>query len=197
MTDINDPDERRPRLKGSPVASSFETERLLLRQPSEADAVAIAEMDADPEVMRYIGDGTPVPFDPEAARGRITRARRQWAERGYGNLSVIVKETGQYAGWVMLAEPLFLPEVLPAVEIGWRFRREHWGRGYATEAAKVLLDYGLTGCGLDRILSIRFAGNIRSKRIMDKLGFRHEFDTVVPGTGERVAVHAITRGSGR
>lgn len=118
------------------------------------------------------------------------------ASRGYGTLSVIVKETGEYAGWVMLAEPLFLPEVLPAVEIGWRFRREHWAHGYATEAAKALLDYGLTGCGLDRILSIRLVGNTRSKRIMDKLGFRHEFDTVVPETGKCVAVHAVTRGPG-
>lgn len=103
---------------------------------------------------------------------------------------MIVKETGEYAGWVMLAEPLFLPEVLPAVEIGWRLRREHWGQGYATEAARALLDYGLTEAGLDCVLSIRHIPNIASRRVMEKLGLRHEFDTVVPGTGVPVAVHA-------
>lgn len=147
--------------------TSLTTERLILRLPAEEDAAAIAGMDADPEVMRYIGDGTPEPFDLERARARVERGIRQWSERGYGNLSVIVKETGEYAGWVMLAEPVFLPEVMPVVEIGWRLRREHWGRGYATEAARPLLDYGLTSAGLKRVVSIRHRPNLASKRVMD------------------------------
>lgn len=170
----------------------LETGRLLLRQPAEADVTALAEMNADPEVMRYIGDGTPWPLDPERVRTGIARANEAWAELGYGMLSVIVKETGEYAGWVTLAEPKFLPDILPAVEIGWRLRREHWGHGYATEAARPLLDYGLTEGGLDRVVSIRHVDNIQSKRVMEKLGLRHEFDTVVPATQLPVAVHAIT-----
>ena len=58
----------------------------------------------------------------------MTRRREQWDEQGFGMCSVIVRETGEYAGWVALAVPAFLPEILPAVEIGWRLRREHWGR---------------------------------------------------------------------
>lgn len=170
--------------------TSFETDRLVLRLPSEGDATAIAGMDADPEVMRFIGDGTPEPYDPEIARRRIARANHFWERDGYGNMSVIVKETGEYAGWVQMSEPGFLPEVLPAVEIGWRLRREHWGRGYATEAARPLLEHGLTTVGLKRIVSIRHLGNAQSARVMEKLGLRHEFDTVVPGTGIAVAVHA-------
>lgn len=177
--------------------TSFTTERLLLRLPSEDDAIAIAEMDADPEVMRYIGDGTPERYDPELARARVARANRHWEEHGYGNMSVVVKETGEYAGWVQLSVPTFLPEVLPAVEIGWRLRREHWGRGYATEAAGPLLDHGLTTVGLKRIVSIRHVPNIASKRVMEKLGLRHEFDTVVPETGIAVAVHATGPGPAR
>jgi RimJ/RimL family protein N-acetyltransferase len=87
----------------------------------------------------------------------------------------------------------FLPEILPAVEIGWRLRREHWGHGYATEAAEELLRFGLTEAGLDRVVSIRQVDNARSERVMDKLGLRFELQTTVPATGQPVAVHAITR----
>lgn len=150
-------------------------------------------MDADPEVMRYIGDGAPRPPDQDLAVRSVARWRSQWDTHGYGMCSVLVRETGEYAGWVTLAEPAFLPEVLPAVEIGWRLRREHWGRGYATEAARELLRFGFTGAGLDRLLSIRHVDNLRSKRVMDKLGLRFAFQATVPATGQPVAVHAITR----
>jgi RimJ/RimL family protein N-acetyltransferase len=149
-------------------------------------------MDADPEVMRYIGNGAVRPPDPELAAQSVARWRKQWDEQGYGMCSVIVRETGEYAGWVTLAVPAFLPEILPAVEIGWRMPREHWGRGYATEAARELLRFGLTDAGLDRIVSIRDVGNQRSERVMDKLGLRYELQTTVPATGQPVAVHAIT-----
>ena len=150
-------------------------------------------MDADPEVMKYIGSGAVIPPDRDRTVEAVTRWREQWDEQGFGMCSVIVRETGAYAGWVTLAVPSFLPEILPAVEIGWRLRREHWGQGYATEAAAELLRFGLVGAGLDRVVSIRHIGNARSERVMDKLGLRFEFQTTVPATGQPVAVHAITR----
>jgi RimJ/RimL family protein N-acetyltransferase len=173
---------------------SFSTARLLLRPPEESDVSALMEMDADPEVMRYIGDGSVIPPDRERALRAVTRWQNLWDEQGFGMCSVVVRETSEYAGWVMLATPAFLPEILPAVEIGWRLRRDHWGRGYATEAAAELLRFGLTEAGLDRVVSIRDIGNVQSKRVMDKLGLRFEFQTTVPATGQLVAVHAIARG---
>lgn len=92
-----------------------------------------------------------------------------------------------------LAVPNFLPEVLPSVEIGWRLRRAHWGRGYATEAARPVLHYGFTEAGLDRIVSIPWAENLASIRVMEKLGLRFSHETVVPANGVRVAVHALDR----
>ena len=88
--------------------------------------------------------------------------------------------------------PAFLPEILPAVEIGWRLGRECWGHGYATEAAAELLRFAFTRAGLDRVVSIRHIGNAQSERVMDKLGLRFEFQTTVPATGQPVAVHAIS-----
>jgi RimJ/RimL family protein N-acetyltransferase len=171
----------------------FGTARLVLRRPEAPDVEPLIAMDADPEVMRYIGTGAIIPPDRDRALQAVSRWREQWDEQGFGMCSVIVRETGEYAGWVTLAVPAFLPEILPAVEIGWRLRREHWGQGYATEAAAELLRFGLTGAGLDRVVSIRHIGNARSERVMDKLGLRFEFQTTVPATGQPVAVHAITR----
>jgi len=170
-----------------------ETARLVLRRPRESDIEPLMAMDADPEVMRYIGSGAVVPPDRDRALRALARWRQLWDEQGFGMCSVIVRESGEYAGWVTLAVPAFLPEILPAVEIGWRLRREHWGRGYATEAAAELLRFGLGDAGLDRVVSIRHVDNARSERVMNKLGLRFEFQATVPATGQPVAVHAITR----
>jgi RimJ/RimL family protein N-acetyltransferase len=170
----------------------YSTARLVLRRPEDSDVEPLMAMDAHPEVMRYIRNGAIVSPDRDRARQAVARWREQWDEQGFGMCSVIVRETGEYAGWVTLAVPGFLPEILPAVEIGWRLRREHWGQGYATEAAAELLRFALTGAGLDRIVSIRHIDNARSERVMDKLGLRFEFQTTVPATGQPVAVHAIT-----
>ena len=172
---------------------TLETTRLLLRMPTAADIDPLDEMDSDPEVMRYIGDGSVHPRTKAETAALIETATRRWDERGYGWLSVTSRESGEFLGWVILAVPEFLPQVLPAVEIGWRFLRRHWGRGYATEAARPLLDYGFTVCGLDRVVSVRHLGNAASLRVMDKLGLRFDHETVVPRTGLPVAVHAITR----
>jgi RimJ/RimL family protein N-acetyltransferase len=174
--------------------TEFSTARLILRPPEPADAQPLMIMDADPEVMRYIGTGAIIPPDGDWALQAIGRWRQQWDERGFGMCSVIVAATGEYAGWVTLTPPAFLPEIMPAVEIGWRLGREHWGQGYATEAAAEVLRFGFTGAGLDRIVSIPDVGNVRSKRVIEKLGLRFERLTTVPATGQRVEVHAITRG---
>ncbi len=171
----------------------FSTARLILRQPEESDAEPLMAMEADPEVMRYIDTGAPRRPDRDLAERSVERWRRQWDEQGFGRCSIIVRATGEYAGWVTLAVPQFLPEILPAVEIGYILRRECWGQGYATEAAAELLRFGLTEAGLDRIVSIRHVDNMGSKRVMDKLGLRFELRTTVPATGQPVAVHAIAR----
>jgi len=172
---------------------TLETPRLILRLPTTADIDPLDEMDADPEVMRYIGDGSVHPRTPTETAGIVPAAQRRWDERGYGLLSVTLRESGEFLGWVNLASPEFLPEVLPAVEIGWRFLRRHWGHGYATEAARPLLNFGITNCGLERIVSIRHLDNVASQRVMEKLGLHFDHETVVPRTQQPVAVHAITR----
>ncbi|MEV4351025.1 GNAT family N-acetyltransferase [Actinoplanes sp. NPDC049596] len=169
----------------------LETERLILRQWRDDDLDALAAMNADPDVMRYILDGSVL--DRRESADRLERMRAVWARNGFGLFAVEGRDEGVLLGWAGLSVPNFLPEVLPAVEIGWRFAREHWGRGYATEAAAAALRFGFEDCGIERVISIRHPENERSRRVMDKLGLVYEFDTVVPGFGQPVAIHARNR----
>jgi RimJ/RimL family protein N-acetyltransferase len=171
----------------------FSTARLVLRRPEESDVEPMMAMDSDPEVMRYIATGAVIQPDRDGALQAVIRQRNRWDEQGFGFCSIIVRETGEYAGWVALAVPAFLPEILPTVEIGYRLRREYWGQGYATEAAAELLRFGFTEAGLDRVVSIRHVDNMQSKRVQDKLGLRFELRTTVPVWDQPVAIHAITR----
>jgi RimJ/RimL family protein N-acetyltransferase len=171
---------------------TLETDRLLLRSEwRDDDLDALAAMNADPEVMRYILDGAV--RDREQSARALEKATRDWAARGYGLFAVEVRETGTLAGWAGLALPEFLPEVMPAVEIGWRLARGSWGNGYATEAAAAALRFGFDDLGLDRVISIRHPENVRSARVMEKLGLVHAFDTVIPVYDLPVAVHAVDR----
>ncbi|GAB2594487.1 N-acetyltransferase [Paractinoplanes abujensis] len=165
------------------------TERLLLRDWRDDDLDALAAMNADPEVMRFILDGAV--RDREQTAEGLQRMMRSWQQNRFGLFAV--EKDGTLIGWAGLAIPDFLPEILPAVEIGWRLDRPYWGHGYATEAAREALRFGFDEAGLDRIVSIRHVENERSRRVMEKLGLRHEFDTVVPGPEQPVAVHAITK----
>lgn len=137
----------------------IETARLALRRPTEDDLDPLASINADQEVMQFIGDGK-IRSREETAAG-LARGIREWDERGFGMFSVDLRDSGQdaeqqaesqFIGWVALTPPAFLPEVMPAVEIGWRLAREQWGRGYATEAATAALRFGFEECGFDRIV---------------------------------------------
>jgi len=178
------------------METMIETARLALRRPTEDDLDPLAAINADPEVMRYIGDGQTKSREQTAAG--LARAAKEWDERGFGMFSVDLRDgeqpaESQFIGWVALTEPAFLPEVMPAVEIGWRLAREQWGHGYATEAARAVLRFGFEECGFDRIISIRDLDNDSSRRVMEKLGLRLGHQTVVPASRQKVAVYEISR----
>ena len=170
---------------------TLRTPRLTLRPPAVTDLDGFAAMNADPEVMRYIGAGRL--RAREETRAGLNHVIGDWGRKGYGLFSVDAAGTGEFLGWVTLAEPLFLPQVLPAVEIGWRFLRAHWGHGYATEAARAAMRFAFHDCGFERLVSIRAVDNHASRRVMEKLGMHRELETSVPVTGQAVVVHAITR----
>jgi RimJ/RimL family protein N-acetyltransferase len=173
----------------SPATPSLETSRLLLRRWRSDDLDAFAAVNAQPEVMRYIHDGHTL--DRAATAERLADYQRHWDEQGFGLYAVEIKETGELAGFTGLAVPTFLPEIMPAVEIGWRLGRAHWGRGLATEAAQAVVAHTRAELGLRRLVSIHVVGNEASARVMVKLGMTLEREIVQPDTGRRVRVYAM------
>jgi RimJ/RimL family protein N-acetyltransferase len=163
----------------------------VLRRWREADIVPLAAINGDPEVMRWIGDGTT--RNLEQTRASVAVLQRQWNETGIGLFAVEVLATAELAGLTGLAVPHFLPEIMPAIEIAWRFGQPFWGQGLATEAARAALEFGIVSRGLDRIVAIVQVGNGGSERIMQKLGMRLERQTTDPGSGRPVRVYEITK----
>ncbi|MFD6680011.1 GNAT family N-acetyltransferase [Micromonospora parva] len=176
-------------LTSSLDATSLETPRLLLRPFLRDDLDGFAAINAQPEVMRYIHDGNTL--DRAATEKRLAVYQRHWDEHGFGLYAVQIKETGELAGFTGLAVPTFLPEIMPAVEIGWRLGRTHWGRGLATEAAQAVVARTRAELDLRRLVSIHVVGNEASARVMVKLGMSLDRETVQPDTGRRVRVYAM------
>ncbi len=178
-----------PNLASSGDAASLETPRLLLRRWRDEDLDGIAAVNAQPEVMRHIHGGRTL--DRAETAERLATYRRHWDEYGFGLYAVELRETGELAGFTGLAVPTFLPEIMPAVEIGWRLGQAHWGRGFATEAARAVVAHTRAELGLRRLVSIHVVGNEASARVMVKLGMSLERETVQPDTGRRVRVYAM------
>jgi RimJ/RimL family protein N-acetyltransferase len=171
------------------VSPELRTERLVLRPLAIADTEALAEINADPEVMRYIGDGGPL--SPEATEARTAKAAAHWDEHGWGVFAAVEFQTGALVGWAALAIPAFLPEILPATELGWRIKRDRWGRGYAPEAARAVIGFAFGELGLDRVVSCIHSANAASIRVAEKLGMSLERETVVPGHGVPCSVYEL------
>ncbi|MCC3765943.1 GNAT family N-acetyltransferase [Glycomyces sp. TRM65418] len=155
------------------------TERLTLRPLVAADAETLDAINADPEIMRYIGDGRPK--TTEATRAIAEKVEAVWAERGWGTFAVVENESGTLVGIGVMATPSFLPEILPATEVGWRIKRDRWGRGYAPEAARAVVGFAFDELGLDRVVSCIHVDNTASIRVAEKLGMTLERETIVPG----------------
>ena len=169
------------------------TERLLLRRWKDDDLDAFAAMSADCEVMRFIGDGGT--RTREQCARTIRNFELEWDEKGYGLFALELRDSGEFIGFTGLSDPEFPPEVMPAVEIGWRLARAHWGKGYATEAARAALAFGLEDRALPAIVSIFQAGNDGSRRIIENLGMERDRLTIDPTCGRPVEVYRTLEGA--
>jgi len=104
----------------------------------------------------------------------VDRIESDFEERGWGLWAVEVPGTVPFAGFIGLNPAIFDAPFTPAVEVGWRLAREHWGHGYATEGARAALSFGFDELALDEIVSFTSDGNTRSRRIMERLGMRRD-----------------------
>ncbi|GAA2919089.1 GNAT family N-acetyltransferase [Streptomyces thioluteus] len=149
----------------------------------------MAEINADPRVMRLVDDGST--RDLDATAEDVERWEEEWDEEGFGLFAVELLGSGELIGFTGLYVPDFLPEVLPAVAISWRLGSQFWGQGYASEAAQATLEFALQDRGLDRVISISRLGDTASANIADKLGMEQERETTHPVHGFPLVVHSI------
>jgi ribosomal-protein-alanine N-acetyltransferase len=161
------------------VIPRLETERLLLRGFEERDLDEYAAITADPEVMRYMGRG---PYDRAGAWRDIAVCLGHFDLRGYTHWALESRESGELIG---RCGP-WRPEGWPALEVGWLLGREHWGRGYASEAGRTALDFAWRELGADRVISLVLPGNERSERVAARLGGRKTERQVVRGLESEV-----------
>jgi len=149
--------------------SEIETERLLLRQWDEEDLSKFAQINLDPDVMEFFPDT----LSRKESYKLADKLKGIIEENGWGFWAIELKSTHDFIGVAGLNIPQIELPVKPLVEIGWRFARKHWGKGYATEAAKASIDYGFCNLNLDNIYSFTSVLNKRSIRVMERLGMEN------------------------
>ena len=168
---------------------AVDTERLHLRMFREGDLDAYARMCADPDVMRYIGEGKPL------TRGEAWRSMAgilgHWQLRGYGLWAVEERATGALVGRI----GHICPEGWPGFELGWMLDRAAWGKGYATEGARRALEYAFNELGRPHVISLIRPGNVASIRVAERLG--ETLEGRLRLYGDEALVYGIARPSSR
>jgi RimJ/RimL family protein N-acetyltransferase len=175
------------------VARELRTERLWLRRWSSGDRARFAAVNADARVMEHF----PGVLSREESDALAARIEESLERRGFGLWAVEIPDVTSFAGFVGLSFPGFEAPFTPCVEIGWRLAFAHWGAGYATEGARAVRDFAFAQLGLDEIVSFTVPDNVRSRRVMEKLGMTHDpaddFDHPAHPDGHRLRRHVLYR----
>jgi RimJ/RimL family protein N-acetyltransferase len=177
------------RFRGVP---ELRTARLLLRGFEERDLAPFAAMNADPRVMEHF----PAVLSRTESDALVLRIRKHAEEHGFG-LFALELPSRELVGFAGLTTVSFEAHFTPCVEIGWRIAAEHWGHGYATEAAQAVLRFGFWQLVLPEIVSFTTLHNERSRRVMEKLGMlrdpRDDFDHPRLPEGHVLRRHVLYR----
>jgi len=163
------------------------TPRLSLLRFGRGDLDELAVAFSQPEVWEFPYGRALTRAETEAF---LDAQMKHWKDCGFGCWAARERETGHLIGYVGLSVPTFLPEILPAVEVGWRVIPTAWGNGYATEGATAALDEAFTTLRLDSVCSLPQVDNPRSMRVAERLGMRLVRNAYVPANERRGAVTA-------
>mgnify|MGYP000088032746 CR=1 FL=1 len=170
----------------------LETERLILRDWRNADRAPFAAMNADPAVMEFM----PSRLTREQSDALVDRFSEMLEAKGMTFYALVERASGAFIGAAGLFPVGQLP-FAPAVEIGWRLRAESWGKGYASEAARACLAQGFGPLGLDQIVAYTAAPNLRSQRVMERIGMSRDaagdFDHPALPEGSALRPHVLYR----
>lgn len=169
------------------------TESLVLREWRDSDLEPFAAINADPRVMEFL----PAPLDRAESDALAGRIREGFAKHGFGLWAVEVPGVAPFIGFIGLSVPRFEAPFTPCVELGYRLAFDHWGLGYATEGAMAALEFGFKQARLKEIASFTVPGNLRSRRVMEKIGMTRDpaedFDHPKLEAGHRLRRHVLYR----
>jgi RimJ/RimL family protein N-acetyltransferase len=149
---------------------NIETQRLVLRCWQSSDREPFAKMNADPNVMEYF----PAPLTSPQSDALVAKIERHFQKHGFGLYAVELKTGGDFVGFIGLSVPAFHAHFTPCIEIGWRLSSNIWGKGLATEGAEAVLKYSREVLRLKDVVSFTVPVNIRSRRVMEKIGMTHD-----------------------
>lgn len=178
----------------------LETDRLVLRRFTEDDAPLVFDLDSDPEVMRYVG-----PFTLPTVEAYRDRIRDAWiptyaTHPQGGALAAVEKATGGFLGWVFFRPATAYKFAREAgwtrdtdMELGYRLRREHWGKGFATEGSLAVVERGLADPTVTCVVAAALVTNRASTRVMEKCGLVRVREFVLPGFDDPSVVYARCR----
>ncbi len=196
---------RFPYVKMSDV-TQLKTERLILRAWRSSDLEPLARINADPRVMEFL----PSTLSRTESDALAERTAAHFGEHGFGLYAAELRndargdafanggvDGGAFIGWIGLSVPRFEAHFTPCVEIGWRLAADSWGRGLATEGAREVVRHAFGKLALDEIVSFTVAANVRSTRVMQKLGMTHDpaddFDHPALPPGHPLRRHVLYR----
>jgi RimJ/RimL family protein N-acetyltransferase len=172
---------------------AIETQRLILREWRDADRELFAQMNSDPAVMEFF----PALLTRAESDALVDRIEAHFAANGFGVWAAELKTTGEFIGFAGLWTPKFEAHFTPCVEIGWRLAAAHWGRGLATEGALAAVKYAFGQLGLKSLVSFTAVENLRSRRVMEKIGMAHDpaddFDHPELPVGHKLRRHVLYR----
>jgi ribosomal-protein-alanine N-acetyltransferase len=157
------------------------------------DLAPFAALNADPRVMEHF----PALLSREESDAMAARIGAHFEQHGFGLWAVEIPNVTSFAGFTGRSVPRFEAHFTPCVEIGWRLAPEHWGFGYAQEGARVVLDFAFTTQGLDEVVSFTATGNLRSRRVIERIGMvrdpADDFDHPSLPEGHRRRRHVLYR----
>ncbi|CBW27274.1 putative acetyl transferase [Halobacteriovorax marinus SJ] len=150
----------------------IETERLILRQWKDSDIDPFVKLNLDEETMKFF----PSTYARDVSEKLINREIERISKDDIGLLAVELKETGEFIGFIGLARPSYETHFTPCTEIGWRIYKDFWGKGYASEGARAVLDFAFEELGLEEVVSFTSRLNLASIRVMEKIGMVRDTD---------------------
>ena len=148
----------------------LKTGRLILRRWRDSDREPFSRVNADARVMEFM----PARLSRPESDALVDRIEQHFHDHGFGLFAAELREDNSFIGFVGVAVPHFHAHFTPCVEIGWRLSADYWGRGLATEGAREVVSYAFSELKLNALVSFTVPANLRSCRVMDKLGMIHD-----------------------